>query len=129
MNDKQGALDYLNQHRILHLATVGKDGGASTRAMFVAQIDPDLTLWFGTGADSNKIAEISVNPAVAVSSFEQGKNFRAFGIARVVNDADVKAKIWEDQWLSYFPKGPTDPNFALVQVRLTKTEFIEMGKM
>ena len=45
------------------------------------------------------------------------------GTARVVEDAAKKQQLWSKMTQAWFPGGPTDPDLALVQVRITHANY------
>lgn len=127
MENQSNIAEYLRTNRIVHLATVTDNGGASVRAMYMADISDDLIVTFGTATNSTKVAEIRANKKVSLSSFEKGTSFRAFGEAEIIEDQQLKNQLWEDDWTHYFPGGPTDPNFTLIRIHIKQAEFTPMG--
>jgi general stress protein 26 len=81
-----------------------------------ARIDDDGTLYFSTGADSKKIAELEAHPEVTLSV--QGKADYAVvrGTARISQDRALIRELWEDSWKVWFPEGVDDPTIAIVVV-------------
>jgi len=111
---------YLREHPSTFLATVaGQEPWV--RAMWVARIDDDGTLWYATGLHSNKVMQIRQNPHISVAGGEGQHGIRLFGIAEIVIDPALKAALWEDTWTAYFA-GKDDPNLALLKITPTRLE-------
>ena len=111
---------YLREHPSTFLATVaGQEPWV--RAMWVARIDDDGTLWYATELHSNKVMQIRQNPCVSVAGGEGQHGFRLFGIAEVVTDPAQKASLWQESWTTYFT-GADDPNLALLKITPSRVE-------
>lgn len=111
---------YLREHPSTFLATVaGQEPWV--RAMWVARIDDDGTLWYATGLHSNKVMQIRQNPRVSVAGGEGQHGVRLFGTAEVVTNPAQKAALWQEFWTTYFT-GADDPNLALLKIIPSRVE-------
>ncbi|MFA4986748.1 MAG: pyridoxamine 5'-phosphate oxidase family protein [Candidatus Brocadiia bacterium] len=126
LKDKALALEVLRSLEVIHMATVDAKGHAAVRAMSIAHVDDDLTVWFGTFDDSAKIADIRANGSVSLSAWEKGHSFRSWGDATVVTDQEMKTKLWQQGWKRFFRKGDTDPNYVLARVTVKDFEVYKM---
>jgi general stress protein 26 len=114
------ALEFLRKYPDTYLATV--DGGTPwVRAMHVARVDDDGSIWYATALSSNKVAQIRRNPSVCLAVYADGRHCRVFGRAEVVMDAAAKHQLWEDSWRAYFG-GEADPEYVLLKVVPDRTE-------
>ncbi len=114
------AVAYLRAHPSTFLATVaGQEPWV--RAMWVARVDDDGTLWYGCAVTSNKVAQIRANPHACVAGGEGMTGVRLFGIAEVLTDAATKAAVWQDGFQDYFA-GPDDPALAIIKITPTRVE-------
>ncbi len=114
------AVAFLQANRSTFLATVlGQEPWV--RAMWLAQIDDDGTIWYATGADSNKVMQIRQNAHVSVAAGEGQHGVRLFGTAEIVTDSAIIAALWQESWTGYFT-GKDDPNLLLLKIRPTRVE-------
>jgi len=101
------------------------DGTLRARPMHIAQRDFDGSLWFFTRADSGKVAEVRDEAHVCVSFAEPAKQnyVSVSGVARLVRDPAAIEAHWSEPMRTWFPKGKTDPEIALLQVSVTMGEY------
>jgi general stress protein 26 len=106
------ALAHLHTHPNIFLASVE---GATPwiRAMSVARVDADGTIWLATWRDSPKVQQVLANPQICLADAEG--TMRIFGTARLVDEKTVKLALWHDSWTAYFA-GPADPNYVLIAI-------------
>lgn len=90
-------------------------------------IDEDSSLWFFMSARSEVVADIAVDPAVAVAYADtDADNYVSVsGRARVVDDMAKKKKLWSKLTEAWFPGGVSDPDLALVQVSILHADYWE----
>ena len=124
---KKEALEFVGNHRTSHLATVEGDQPV-VRVMEIVRIDDDFSIWYATGASSNKIRQIRSCPNVCITVCEAHTDLRVFGKAEVVDDREIKNQLWQDEWNQYWPKGKEDPEYILIKVSPEKVEYRDMEK-
>lgn len=107
-------MQFFREHPSTFLATAAGDQ-PWVRAMWVARIEDDGTLWYATGLTSDKVAQIRQNPRVCVAGGEGMTGARLVGRAEIVTDAATKAALWEDSWSNYFA-GKDDPDYTLIRI-------------
>lgn len=108
------------------LTTIGEDNELHSRPMFTQKFDAETNeLWFFAGQNSGKIIEIQKNPHVHLSfaNANDGSFLSICGQARMVDDFELKKKLWTVPMLAWFPEGLEDPNLTLVCVSLTSAEY------
>ena len=98
------------------LVTRGSDGGMHARPIAVAKVEDDGEIFFSTGIDTPKVAEIEADPQVLVTF--QGKSTFATvrGRARVLRNKALIDKLWSESWRVWFPGGKDDPTLCLLAV-------------
>lgn len=90
------------------------------------------TLWFATGTDSPKHLQLQRNPSIDIQFQVSPPDFvhvLVRGRAAIIMEAAEKKRVWGviDYDLSAFwPGGPEDPGFTLVQVLPTRVELSKM---
>ena len=113
---------------IAMFTTVGRGGDLVSRPLSTqtASFDGE-SVWFFTELDSPKIAEIRRHPKVNLAYASKSENayVSASGSARIVRDQALIDRLWSVALKAFFPKGPTDPNLVLVEVRLRTVEYWE----
>lgn len=117
--------DLVKDIKMAMLATVGPDGRMHARPMASVQKDFDGTLWFMTREHSLKVDEIESRPDVllAYSHPPQQHYVSITGKARVVRDRAKINELWSEADRVWFPKGPDDPEIALLAVDVEQAEY------
>ncbi len=90
-----------------------------------SKLDEDSSLWFFMSRDSETVADLMHESAVNVVYADPGPDVyvSVSGDAAVVNDMAKKEQLWSKATQAWFPKGPNDPDLALVQVRITHASY------
>lgn len=111
--------------RIAMVTTVQVDGTLHTRPLAALKYDNDGQLWFYTAIDSAKVDEVSndVRASVAFADTVADKYVAASGTADIVNDRRRIHDLWTTFAKPWFPKGPDDPNLALLRVHVERAEY------
>jgi general stress protein 26 len=132
---RQFVLQLITTAPATYLATIGPDGGPEIRAMlnlrnrqqypglvelYAAHAD-DLLVYLTTNTSSAKLDQIRANPAAALY-FCDPASFHGVMLAgplRIVTDAPLKRRIWQDGWQQYYPGGPDDPDYTILSLHST----------
>ena len=90
-----------------------------------SKLDEDSSLWFFMSRQSESVADLIEDDAVNVVYADPGSDsyVSVSGNAAVVNDLAKKEQLWSKMAQAWFPQGPTDPDLALVQVRITHANY------
>ncbi len=110
---------------IAMLTTTRPDGRLVSRPLGTQEVEFDGDLWFATGADSAKVAEIAANPYVNVSYASTSANtfVSVSGRAEVLHDRAKADALWSPAMKLFFPGGKDDPNLRLVRVHAETAEY------
>ncbi|HYH18926.1 MAG TPA: pyridoxamine 5'-phosphate oxidase family protein [Azospirillum sp.] len=113
--------------RITMMTTLDDNGHLHARPMGTlphAGFD-DATLWFFTDANSGKAAEIERHWRVNLAYADpDAQNYISVsGVAEIVRDRGKVHDLWRDIMTTWFPKGPDDPNIALIKVTVDSAEY------
>lgn len=128
VHDRQESLATLNEMirgiKVAMLTTVAADGMLRSRPMATQRLDSDGDLWFFAEAGSPKMQEIDREHHVNVSYADPSSNryVSVSGMAAVVKDQAKVDEMWQPALKAWFPEGKTDPNIALLRVRVTEAE-------
>src|SRR5215218_743080 len=91
------------------MTTQTDDGGMHARPMSNnGEVEFDGDVWFFSGADTRKVAEIEAEPSVQLS-YADTKQFRFLsmtGTAEIVRDAGKKQELWMEELERWFDEGP-----------------------
>ena len=100
------------------LVTIDEDGSLDSRPMGCVQSEFNGTLSFLTFRHSLKLKEIEENERVLVSYANSSKYeyVSASGRAKLVDDRKKIKKFWNEGLRVWFPKGPEDPELALLDI-------------
>ena len=104
------------------LITVDETGKPRARTMSPFTPEENWIIWLGTFPTSRKVEQIKNNPNVVVFYYDS-KSFsyvNISGTARLVNDADLKAKYWKEGWKRFYPD--RDKDYILVEVTPDRLE-------
>lgn len=88
-------------------------------------IDEDDSLWFFMSAGSDTVADLLRDSQVNVAYADPDKQayVSVAGQAQVVDDLQRKQALWSKMNEVWFKGGPTDPDLALVRVRIEHADY------
>ena len=89
-----------------------------------AAIDEYASLWFFMSRRSEPLADLLADDNVNISYADPGADayVSVAGLASVVEDPAKKEQLWSPLAAAWFPGGATDPDLALVCVRITHAD-------
>jgi general stress protein 26 len=126
---RQDDIQKLNEliHKIdfTMLTTIDTDGTLRSRPMSTQKTPFDGTLWFFTGASSEKVFETRHHNQVNLS-YADPKNQRyvsVSGVAELSRDQAKMKELWNPAYKAWFPDGLDDPDLALLKVHVEKAEY------
>ena len=111
--------------KVAMLTSVDTDGSLHTRPMHTQPVKDDNLLWFFTGKNSGKIAEIKEDSHVSLGYADPGSStyVAVCGRAALVTDKAKIDELWHDMLKAWFPEGKDDPNIALLRVTIESAEY------
>ena len=123
---------------MVYVTTIDGEGYPQTRVMFnlwckerfpslsalFEEHKDELLVYLGTNTSSEKMAQIKANPAACLyfSRPEEFKGLMLSGRLEVVDDPGIKHSLWQEVWEIYYPAGPGDPDFTVLQMRPKKAK-------
>lgn len=122
------AREIMTTARYCALITIDRSGRAQARTMDAFAPDEKMIVWFGTNPLTRKVAEIGRHPRVTLFYFDRENQayVTIHGTARLVNDAQEKARHWKDDWKPFYPD--RDKNYLLIEVRPLTLEVVNTKK-
>ena len=109
---------------ICMMQTVGEHG-VNTRPMSNnGEVQYDGDNWFFARRDSTKVGEILADERVHLTFADnEGASFiSVWGSGEIVDDVDLKRKLWQKSLELWFENGPEDPEVTLIKVRANKIQ-------
>lgn len=124
-NDRQKVWELIKDIKIALLVTTSDDGALRGRPMAAMNEDFDGKLWFVSRGSAPKLGEIADNAHVLLAYSEpKDQNYISVsGNARVVRDVQKVKSLWSEAARVWFPKGPDDPDIALICVDVETAEY------
>lgn len=88
-------------------------------------IDEGASLWFFMSRKNGPANDLANEPSVNVAYADPSKDcyVSVSGKAAVVEDEAKKKALWSKMNDAWFPGGPTDPDVAMVEVKMTHAEY------
>ena len=136
---KRSSLELMETAKAAYLTTINIDGYPITRAMFnlrnkeqfpefseiFAGLGNKFEIYISTNTSSSKTDHIKKNPKISVyyCDPEDFKGVMFGGEVEVINDMNIKKKIWLDWWTKYYLKGLEDPDYTLLRLKPKMTQF------
>jgi general stress protein 26 len=110
-------LEIMKAHTDVMFFNHDVDGALCGRPMQAARIDDDGTTYFATGIESEKVADLRMDPEVTLS-VQGGREYALVtGVARITQDRALIDQLWSDAWKLWFPDGKDDPSIAVIVVQ------------
>jgi len=136
---KKISMELMETSKAAILTTIDSEGYPITRAMFNLRNTeqfPELSEFFNkqenefiiyisTNTSSSKVEHIKTNPKICVyyCDPETFKGVMFGGEVDIVDDMDIKSKIWLDWWTRYYPEGLEDPDYTLLKLNPKTARF------
>jgi len=136
---KKLSLELIETSKAAYLTTIDFEGFPITRAMFnlrnkeqfpefsefFQKQENTFVIYIGTNTSSSKVTQIKENPKISVYYCDP-ENFKGVmfgGEVEIVNDIEIKRKIWLDWWTRYYVKGIDDPDYTLLRLHPKNARF------
>lgn len=110
---------------VAQMVTVDRAGKLRARPMVAQQERFEGVLWFFTSAGSGKIDEIEHHGEVLLCYSDPSRQHyvSVVGEAQVHRDPGKVGELWSEAMRVWFPKGPDDPDIALLRVEVREADF------
>jgi general stress protein 26 len=129
---RRTCLDLIAATPVCYLTTLGEDGYPYTTAIgnlrcaaefpalaeFQAECGGDLSLFMSTDMRSEKIARIRANPKASayLCDPKQIVGFMLGGRIEIVQNRQLKSRLWQKDWTLFFPSGPEGPEYGIIKL-------------
>jgi len=119
--------DLIQDIRFAMLTTRHGNGHLHSRPVTTqnSKLDEDSNLWFFMSRSGDPVADLIADPTVSVVYADPNKDryVSVSGTASVVDNMVKKQQLWSKLGEAYFPAGVTDPDLALVQVKIIHASY------
>jgi len=108
------------------LITVDSSGQPQARVMDAFLPEDDMVVWLATNPKSRKVKQLRRDSRVTLFYFDQdGLGYVSLiGQAKLINDAEEKARRWKEEWEPFYPNRETD--YLLISVIPEKLEIVSV---
>jgi general stress protein 26 len=121
-DDRAKLVELMQDMPIAMLTTFGGSGIRSV-PMARQEVEPDAEMWFIAARDSRHVADIEVEPRVALTFSSRDAWVALTGTAVVVDDTAKLKELWNTFAEAWLPGGPEDPNAVLIKVGVEEGEY------
>ncbi len=115
--------DLMNDIRIAMLTTRDEQGRLVSRPMATQDVEFDGDLWFITERSAAAVAHLAVHPSVNVAFSGSSSWVSLAGTARVVDDPEKLAELWDTFTGAWMEGGPENPENVLIHVSADTAEY------
>ena len=99
------------------------DGGMRARPLGIAEQGENGELYFSTGIESPKVAELEADAHVCVTMQDKQRFVSLTGTARILKDRALIERLWSESWRIWFPDGKDDPSLCLLVVNPSEAAY------
>ncbi len=125
LDDKQKVWELIKDIKIALMVTTGDGGQMRGRPMAALNKDFNGRLWFASREHAPKLDEIEGNAHVLLAYSEPKSQdyVSVAGHASIHRDTSKMKELWSEGLRVWFPKGPDDPELALICVEVDSAEY------
>lgn len=119
MRDSEKSIgNLIDKQNVSYIASIAEDGFPNMKAMFPPRKRVGIKeFYFTTNTSSKRVAQYKQNPKASIY-FCDKRFFRGvmlIGYMEVLEDADSKEMIWQENDTMYYPKGVSDPDYCVLK--------------
>jgi general stress protein 26 len=122
---KDRLMTLLKDVRIAMMSTRGSDGHFHSRPMATSDVEYDGALYFLSNDHSGKVMDLQRDADTLLTFANESKQLYIAlrGDTEVITDKETVKKHWTASARGWFPKGPDDPEVALLKVTIREAEY------
>ena len=112
------------------LITLDDSGQPQARLMAPFDPDPTMNVWLATNRKTRKVEQIRKNPRATLAYHDTvGQGYvTLIGKARLVDDLVERRRRWKPEWKDFYPGGPEDADYLLIQFTTERIEVMSIGR-
>lgn len=110
------------------LITLDGEGLPRARAMDPFPPGDELVVWMATNAGTRKVAELEQDPRATLYYFDGdgGGYVTLLGRARIVRDAQAKARLWKPAWNDFYDAANRGDDYVLIEFVPERAEIMSL---
>jgi general stress protein 26 len=125
--DRETLWELIEDIKFAMFTTRHANGHLHSRPMTTqnSQLDENSSLWFFMSLKNETVADLRADPSVNIVYADPGDDsyVSVSGRAAVVDNLAKKQELWNKATEAWFPGGVTDPDLALVEVKISHANF------
>ena len=134
VNAKQKALALVEQNPlVMMLGTLGADNEPEIKAMVKMRNDGLRRFWFCSNTSARRTEELQRDGRASLYAYEFAPDANPIvcrgvmlsGTVELSWDDDLRRSLWQDFMTMYYPQGPLDPDFVVVQFTAVRGNYYE----
>ena len=118
---------------VMMLGTIGPEGAPEIKAMVKTQNDGLRRFWFCSNTSARRTEILRHDGRACLYAYEFAadaspmvcRGVMLSGIAGLSWDDDLRRSFWQDFMTMYYPQGPFDPDFVVVQFTAARGNYYE----
>ena len=118
---------------VMSLGTIGINGSPEIKAMVKMRNDDLRRFWFCSNTSARRTEVLRNDGRACLYAYEYAidanpvvcRGVMLSGMAELSWDDDLRQSLWQDFMTMYYPKGPLDPDFVVVQFTAERGNYYE----
>ena len=118
---------------VMMLGTVGADGSPEIKAMVKMRNDGLRRFWFCSNTSARRTEVLRHDGRACLYAYEYApaaspvicRGVTLYGEVELSWDNELRRSLWQDFMTMYYPKGPIDPDFVVVQFTALRGNYYE----
>ena len=118
---------------VMMVGTVGQGGAPEIKAMVKIRNDGLRRFWFCGNTSARRTEVLRHDSRACLYAYEYApdanpvvcRGVMLSGTAELSWDDDLRRSLWQDFMTMYYPTGPLDPEFVVVQFTITSGNYYE----
>ena len=118
---------------VMMVGTAGQDGAPEIKAMVKARNEGLNRFWFCSNTSARRTEALRRDSRACLYAYEYApeanpvvcRGVALSGTVELSWDDDLRRSLWQDFMTMYYPTGPLDPEFAVVQFTATSGNYYE----
>lgn len=118
---------------VMMVGTVGQDGAPEIKAMVKARNEGLSRFWFCSNTSARRTEVLRRDGRACLYAYEYApeanpvicRGVALSGTVELSWDDDLRRSLWQDFMTMYYPTGPLDPEFVVVQFTATSGNYYE----
>ncbi|MCL2003487.1 MAG: Type 1 glutamine amidotransferase-like domain-containing protein [Oscillospiraceae bacterium] len=115
MTVQEKALALINRCEIGLLGNKDEEGNPQIKAMIKTGNEGLNVFWFCSNTSSRRAKQLEKDGNTCLYFFEGFEGVMLRGVSKLSYDEEMRKAFWQDSMRIYYPLGPLDPDFVLIQ--------------